>query len=78
MAATATIAVTAGEVPVVLHNIGIVVHDLRIDGLPKLGVEALPGQTATATWQLATGRYRCYCSIPGHRAAGMEGTLEVR
>jgi len=73
-----TIAVTAGDVPVVLHNIGIVVHDLRIDGLPRLGLEALPGQTATATWPLAKGRYRFYCSIPGHRAAGMEGTLEVR
>ncbi len=73
-----TIAVAAGRIPVVLHNVGIVVHDLRIDGKPRYLVEAWPGQTGTGTWELAEGRYEIYCSIPGHRAAGMEGILEVR
>lgn len=72
------IAVAGGDVPVVLHNTGVVVHDLRIEGIPALGVEALPGRTATASWRLTRGRYRIYCSIPGHRQAGMEGILEVR
>lgn len=72
------IAVEAGDVDVVLRNAGLVRHDLRVDGRPELLVEAAPGQTATATWQLEAGRYGMYCSIPGHRAAGMEGRLEVR
>ena len=72
------IAVAAGEVPVVLRNVGLVIHDLRVEKEPLLYVEALPGQTGTSTWRLQKGRYRIYCSLAGHRAAGMEGILEVR
>jgi uncharacterized cupredoxin-like copper-binding protein len=72
------IAVAAGDVPVVLHNQGLVIHDLRLDKRPRLLVEASPGKTSNATWQLPRGRYRIDCSLPGHRAAGMEGVLEVR
>jgi uncharacterized cupredoxin-like copper-binding protein len=72
------IAVAAGDIPVVLHNVGSVAHDLRIDERPTLLLEAAPGQTATATWRLPAGRYRIYCSLPGHRQAGMEGIVEVR
>ncbi len=72
------IAVVAGDVPVALHNVGTVIHDLRVEKKPQLIVEALAGKTSTATWRLDKGRYRIYCSLPGHRAAGMEGVLEVR
>jgi len=74
----ARIAVAAGEISVVLHNVGLVHHDLRVEKHPTLYAEALPGKTATTTWQLGRGRYRIYCSVAGHRAAGMEGVLEVR
>jgi plastocyanin len=74
----AEIAVPAGSFEVVLRNHGLVRHDLRIEGRPQLLIEAGPGQTATARWDLPPGRYRTYCSIPGHRPAGMEGLLEVR
>lgn len=73
-----SIAVAEGSVDVVLHNIGKVVHDIRVDGIPELIVEARPGLTGTATWRLDAGRYALYCSIPGHRQAGMVGVLEVR
>ncbi len=73
-----TVAVAAGAVPVVLRNVGVAIHDLRIEGNPRFLVEAWPGQTGTATWELAAGRYQIYCSIQGHQAAGMEGILEVR
>jgi plastocyanin len=72
------IAVASGDVPIVLHNGGIVIHDLRIEGKPSLLLEAPPGQTSTATWPLGKGRYQIYCSLAGHRAAGMEAVLEVR
>ena len=72
------VAVPAGDVRVVLHNAGVVRHDLRVEGRPALLVEAGPGETAAATWSLPAGRFRIYCSLPGHRPAGMEGLLEVR
>ena len=72
------IAVGAGDVPVVLRNEGTVIHDLRVDDKPSLLLEAAPGQTSTATWSLGKGRYQIYCSLPGHRSAGMDGVLEVR
>jgi plastocyanin len=72
------VAVAAGTVTVSLRNVGVVLHDLRIEGAPQLMVSATPGATATSTWSLKKGSYRIYCSITGHRAAGMEGILEVR
>jgi uncharacterized cupredoxin-like copper-binding protein len=73
-----TIAVAAGQISVVLRNDGRVIHDLRVEDKPLLYAEALPGQTSTTTWQLSKGRYRIFCALAGHRAAGMEGALEVR
>lgn len=72
------LAVVAGDVPVVLHNAGKVIHDLRLEGEPALIAEAPPSGTGTTTWSIAPGRYRMYCSISGHRAAGMVGVLEAR
>lgn len=71
------IAVEAGEVEVVLHNEGSMLHDLRVDGQPVV-VEANAGETATQQVTLEPGRYQIFCSLPGHRDAGMEGVLEVR
>jgi uncharacterized cupredoxin-like copper-binding protein len=74
-----SIAVARGEVRVVLHNKGQVIHDLHVEGTtPRLYTEAAPGATGTTTWSLRKGRYRIFCALAGHRAAGMEGILEVR
>jgi uncharacterized cupredoxin-like copper-binding protein len=71
------IAVKAGNVEVVLRNDGTVLHDLRIEDQPFI-LEAPAGQTATSQITLEAGRYQIFCSIPGHREAGMTGVLEVR
>lgn len=71
------VAVEAGDVEVVLHNEGGMLHDVRIEDAP-LVVEANPGDTATGEVSLEPGRYQFFCSLPGHRDAGMEGVLEVR
>ncbi|MDQ4130367.1 MAG: cupredoxin domain-containing protein [Actinomycetota bacterium] len=68
-----------GPVQVTLHNIGGAEHTFTIDeafgGTDE--VVALPGETKTGTLELFQGSYTYYCSIPGHRQQGMEGTLEV-
>lgn len=58
-------------------NTGRVLHDLTI---PALGFRAVvqPGQRATVGLPAAPGgEYEFYCSVPGHREAGMAGQLIV-
>jgi len=71
------VAVDAGDVEVVLHNEGSMLHDLRIED-EELVVEAMSGETGTGEISLEAGSYQFFCSISGHREAGMEGVLEVR
>jgi uncharacterized cupredoxin-like copper-binding protein len=70
----------AGEVTVTLDNVGIVEHDFLIEEMGDLDVVGMvdPGQSATGTVELEPGTYTVYCSVPGHRNAGMQATLEVR
>ena len=51
-------------------------HDIVIDGLGKGPVVSKGVSSFKAT--LKPGKYTYYCSVPGHRAAGMQGTLTVR
>ena len=69
---------TAGSgATVELVNSGAVEHDLTIDAL-NVTIYAGAGQTASATLPaLEPGTYEFYCSIPGHREAGMVGELTV-
>ena len=54
-------------------------HDDHAEGPNDLHVvHADPGETVTGTFTIdEPGTYTFYCSVPGHREAGMEGTLEV-
>jgi len=54
-----------------------ILHDFVIDELDA-HVAAGAGQTETGGVRAdEAGRYEFYCSVAGHRAAGMEGTLVV-
>jgi uncharacterized cupredoxin-like copper-binding protein len=69
------------EVTVELTSEAGVEHDFVIedvDGGDLDVVHADPGETATGTFTIDdAGSYDFFCSVPGHRQAGMEGTLEV-
>jgi nitrite reductase (NO-forming) len=67
---------TEGAVTLEITNPDAFDHDFTID---ELDVKtALPaGETTKVTFQAGPGTYTFYCSIPGHREAGMEGTLTV-
>jgi plastocyanin len=68
----------AGQVSVELVNEGAIEHDVVIEELGDQAVAAAGGgETATGQVGLQPGAYTYYCSVPGHRAAGMEGTLTV-
>ncbi|MBK5228987.1 MAG: cupredoxin domain-containing protein [Actinobacteria bacterium] len=59
-----------------LVNDGTVEHDITIEEADMM-VHVAPGETASATLNIEPGDYIFYCSIPGHREAGMEGTLTI-
>jgi plastocyanin len=61
-----------------LQNDGVVEHDIVVEELDDIElVFAGAGETVTETVNVPAGTYTFYCSIPGHRAGGMEGTLTV-
>jgi plastocyanin len=61
-----------------LVNKGVVEHDIVVEELDDRElVFANAGETVTETVSVPAGTYTYYCSIPGHRSAGMEGTLTV-
>ncbi len=67
------------EVEITLDNVGSIFHNLVVEGIPEeqFVVEADPGAAGAATLTIAPGEYAFFCSVPGHREAGMEGTLQV-
>lgn len=69
---------SAGPTTIELNDTGIVPHNLTVDAL-GIQIVAAAGRSTSATFQdLAPGTYEFYCSISGHRQAGMVGTLIVR
>ena len=77
--------IAAGQdVTVTLTNNGATMHNFSITDHQNSGVENLnisvdlaPGQTQTVTINAPAGDYYFFCSVPGHEAAGMHGTMHV-
>jgi plastocyanin len=71
------ITVTAGEDITIALTAQDILHDFTIDELDA-HVSADKGETAEGGLRAEEpGRYTYYCSVAGHREAGMEGTLIV-
>jgi len=71
----------AGKVTVNFTNTSAVPHDVRIEssgGEELGGTEVLAEGNESAEVDLKPGEYTFFCSVPGHRQAGMEGTLTVK
>lgn len=66
------------DVVVNLKNSGAATHNFNIDQLNVHSGDISAGQTGTVTINAAPGDYEYYCSIPGHKEAGMVGTLHVQ
>jgi len=66
------------DVTVTLQNTGQLPHTFDIDALNIHSDEVQPGQTATVKINAAAGSYQFYCREPGHKEAGMVGTLTVQ
>ena len=64
---------------ITMANMSPVEHNVTIaEGSKVLGATpTFAGGTKTLTVKLKPGKYTFYCSVPGHRQAGMEGTLTV-
>ncbi|MGH8908759.1 MAG: plastocyanin/azurin family copper-binding protein [Egibacteraceae bacterium] len=72
------IVVGAGESVTIAVTSADTFHDLIIEGV-AFHVSAQPGSPAEAGLRIAEpGTYTGYCSVPGHREAGMELTISVQ
>jgi plastocyanin len=71
----------AGSVTINFDNQQSTQHDVKVEdssGQEVGGTDLISSSTATATVDLQPGNYTFFCSVPGHREAGMEGTLTVK
>lgn len=71
----------AGKATINFTNESPVPHDVKIEnenGEELGGTEVVSEGSDSAEVELEPGTYTYFCSIPGHRQAGMEGTLTVK
>ncbi len=70
----------AGKVSIAYTNMSPLAHNLTVESSAGKILGATPtfqGATKMLTLTLKAGTYKFFCSVPGHRQAGMEGTLTV-
>lgn len=74
--------VTAAPGPITFHitNTGSVAHDITVNVNGAIHASPLVQPGKTETWSVTIntpGKYDMYCSVPGHKEAGMNGSLTV-
>jgi len=70
----------AGKATVDFTNASSLPHNMTIEDSSGKQVGATPtfsGGSKSFTVDLKPGKYTFFCSVPGHREAGMQGTLTV-
>ena len=78
---TTSLTAKAGAVTIAFANMAPLAHNLTVASSSGSVVGATPtfqGATKKLSLNLKPGTYKFYCTVPGHRAAGMEGTLTVQ
>jgi plastocyanin len=71
----------AGNVTVDFNNPQALEHDVAIEdssGKTVGQTELVAEGSTSAAAKLKPGTYHYFCTVPGHREAGMEGTLTVK
>lgn len=70
----------AGKTTFEVANVGKIEHDLEVqgDGVEQKTPLIDPGKQAKLTVGLEPGKYRLYCTVPGHEQQGMKVDLTVR
>jgi plastocyanin len=71
----------AGTVSISFSNMSPLSHNLTLESPGGATLGATPtfqGGSQTLALSLKSGTYKFFCTVPGHRAAGMEGTLTVQ
>jgi plastocyanin len=71
----------AGKVSIDFTNKSALGHNLTVESSAGAVVGATPtfeGSSKTLEVTLKAGSYKFYCSVPGHRQGGMEGTITVQ
>jgi plastocyanin len=78
---TKSLTAKAGKVSIDFTNMSSLMHNVTVESSSgqKLGeTPTFSGGAKTLTLSLKPGTYKFFCSVPGHRQAGMEGTLTVK
>lgn len=77
-----TLTATAGKATIEFTNDAPLAHNFTLQqGTNGAIIGATPtfmGGTKTLIVSLKPGKYTYFCSVPGHRQAGMQGTLTVK
>jgi plastocyanin len=73
---------SSGDLVFYVTNGGLIEHNFVLEDLTNTKRAEIPymepGETFKVTMTLPPGTYTIYCSLPGHRDAGMVATLRLR
>jgi plastocyanin len=78
---TKQLSAKAGQVTIDFTNPSAVTHDVCLEDPSgqQVGCSSTISQSnTTLSENLSSGKYTFFCSVDGHRLAGMEGTLSVK